>query len=240
MLNNAKKMLEIKNLTKKYHNKIILDDINLDIYQSDRLAIVGSNGAGKTTLVDIIALSTEKSSGEIKYYFAHNYRKSIGIQYQESNWPPGITAQDVIKFNRKLKNNLKNIEKLIQVFEIKEFINTPLAKLSGGQKQRFNALLSVISDPELLILDELSSGLDMKIQFKIIDFFKNYFKEKNKTLIIISHNSEEIELLANRIVILNQGKIFFDKYIEEVIKKWGSVRNLMLKYFRGELKHENH
>ncbi len=233
-----KKIIEIKNLTKEFRKKVVLNKINLDIFQSDRLAIVGSNGAGKTTLVDIISFSVKKTSGTINYNFTQKNSKSIGIQYQESQWPPGISANDVIKFNRKLKNNLSHIDKLINVFEIKDFLKMQLCKLSSGQKQRFNALLSVISDPELLILDELSSGLDMNIQFKIIEFLKAYFKEKNKTLIIISHNSEEIELLANRVVILNKGKIFLDLPMKDITKKWGSVRELMIKYFKGDLKHE--
>lgn len=232
-------ILEIKNLTKKYGKKIILDNINLKIYRKERVAIVGANGAGKSTLVDIIAGSTNKTQGEINYNLNNSIlKKAIGIQYQESNWPSGISAKDVINFNRKLKNKLTNLDQLLEIFEINEFIKVPLEKVSGGQKQRFNALLSVISNPELLILDELSSGLDMHIQFKIIDFLKSYFHNNSKTLLIISHNSEEIELLANRLIVLENGKIFIDKPVKEIINTWGSIRNFMIKFFKGELKNE--
>ncbi|AGM25987.1 antibiotic transport system ATP-binding protein [Spiroplasma syrphidicola EA-1] len=232
-------IVEIKNLSKNVRKRQILKNINLTIKQNDRIAIVGANGAGKSTLVEIISGSTPKSQGEIKYNFkSPQLRRAIGIQYQQGDWPPGISANDVLTFNRILKNNMYNLEELIDIFEIKDFLKQPLRKLSGGQKQRFNALLSIIANPELLILDELSTGLDMNIQYKIIAFFKQFFSEKDKTLLIISHNSEEIELLANRLVIIEAGTIFLDKPMDYIIKKWGSVRNLMMTYFKGELANE--
>nr|WP_246157308.1 AAA family ATPase [Spiroplasma tabanidicola] len=114
------------------------------------------------------------------------------------------------------------------------FFKTPLNGLSGGQKQRFNALLSVINDPKIIILDELTTGLDLELQFKIIEFFKQKVKNK-QTLLIVSHHPDEIEQLCNRLIIISDNKVLLDKTIEEIRKEYGTVRNLMNKFYKGKI-----
>ncbi|AVN62647.1 multidrug ABC transporter ATP-binding protein [Mesoplasma coleopterae] len=231
-------IIEIKNLKKAFKNKVVLDNLNLDIKEGERVAIMGANGCGKTTLVEMIAQFNKPDKGSIKINLEGNIKNEIGIQLQTGDWPAGITPLDMLAFYRsiypKFTKDWEN--KIADVFDIKEFIKTPLKKLSGGQKQRFNAMISVMNNPKIVILDELTTGLDMELQYKITDFFRENVKKSKQTLLLVSHHPEEVEILCNRILIVKDGDIFFDKKINEVIKKYGSVRDLMNLFFKGELK----
>ncbi|WP_234013408.1 hypothetical protein [Mesoplasma florum] len=93
-----------------------------------------------------------------------------------------------------------------------------------------------MNNPKIVILDELTTGLDMELQYKITDFFRENVKKSKQTLLLVSHHPEEVEILCDRIIIIKDGGIFFDKKISAVIKKYGSVRDLMNLFFKGELK----
>ncbi|ASZ09411.1 ABC transporter ATP-binding protein [Mesoplasma chauliocola] len=233
-----KNIIEIKNLSKSFKNKVVLKDFNLDIKEGERIAIMGANGCGKTTLVEMIAQFNKPDKGTIKINLDENIKAEIGIQLQTGDWPAGITPSDMLTFYKSIYPKFtKEWEAIISdVFDIKEFIKTPLKKLSGGQKQRFNAMISVMNNPKIVILDELTTGLDMELQYKITDFFRDNVKQNKQTLLLVSHHPEEVEILCDRIVIIHEGNIFFDKKISAVISKYGSVRDLMNLFFKGELK----
>ncbi|ASP28502.1 ABC transporter ATP-binding protein [Spiroplasma corruscae] len=230
------KLIEIKNLTKSYRNKVILEDISIDINEGESVAFLGKNGAGKTTLVEMIAKINKPTKGDIKINIDRNIKQEIGIQFQDGNWPSGLCAADIIEFYITVFPNFsrKKFDVLDDTFEIKSFFKTPLNRLSGGQKQRFNALLSIINDPKIIILDELTTGLDMELQFKILEFFKQKIQKK-QTLLIVSHHPEEVETLCSRVIIIDNKKVLLDKSIENVKKDFGSVRNLMEKFYKGDL-----
>jgi ABC-2 type transport system ATP-binding protein len=103
--------------------------------------------------------------------------------------------------------------------------------LSGGQKQRFNAMLSILNKPEVVILDELITGLDLKMQLSLIEFFRNYQTENHSTLIFISHMPEEVELICHRLILLDKGEIVMDKLVKDVVKENGSVRNMLIDFY---------
>ncbi|AXK51258.1 ABC transporter ATP-binding protein [Spiroplasma alleghenense] len=236
-----KDFITIKNLKKEFGKKKVLQDLDLTIKKGERLAILGSNGCGKTTLVEMIAQTSKPTSGTIEFNLEGDLKKEIGIQFQQGEWPAGICAEDMLKFYRSVYPRFTKDweEQLNQVFDIEEFRKRSIRKLSGGQKQRFNAMISMMNDPELVILDELTTGLDMQLQFSIISFFKDKLKKDNKTLILVSHSPEEVELLCNRMVIIKDGKVAFDRKITEAIKEFKTIRNIMDKHFEGSLKYDN-
>ena len=233
-----KNIIEVKNIEKNYGSKKVLKNINFKIEKNESIAVIGANGAGKTTLVEIICQTKKSSKGTIKYNFAKgSIKENIGIQFQEGNWPTGLTPKDIIHFYRGVYQNVTNkqIDKLINIFEIEEFFNRGLNKLSGGQKQRFNALLAVIHSPSLIILDEITTGLDIQLQYKILKYIKELTESKKHTLILVSHNPEEVQNLVKRVLLLHEGEIYLDLKIDEVIKKFGNVRQMMNQYFEGKL-----
>ncbi|WP_027063420.1 ABC transporter ATP-binding protein [Mesoplasma seiffertii] len=235
------KIIEIENLNKAFGKKEVLKNLSLTVNRGERLAILGANGCGKTTLVEMIAQTSRPSSGTIKINIEGDLRKEIGIQFQQGEWPPGISAADMLMFYRVVypKFTAAWEAELAGVFDIEEFKTRALKKLSGGQKQRFNAMISMMNNPEIVILDELTTGLDMQLQFKIIEFFKKQIQENSKTLLLVSHSPEEVELLCNRMVIIHEGRIVFDRQISKAIAEYKSVRNVMDEYFEGSLKYDN-
>ncbi|WP_342268802.1 ABC transporter ATP-binding protein [Spiroplasma endosymbiont of Aspidapion aeneum] len=228
-----KPIIEIKSINKSFGKKDILDNISLDIYPGERVAILGGNGAGKTTLVDMVSLTTKPTSGTIKINIEGNLKKEIGIQFQEGNWPSGISANDMLKFYKSIYPNFNDEREkyLEEIFEISSFKQSTLNRLSGGQKQRFNAMLAVLNNPKIVILDELTTGLDMKLQFKLIDFFKKSTIEEGQTLLIVSHMPEEVEQLCTRLIIIGDKKVLLDEKTENLFKKKISIRSLMHEYF---------
>lgn len=240
---NLKKLVKIKNLTKEFKIKKekikVVDNLNLEIYKNQNIALLGGNGAGKTTTVEMLIGILKPTSGNIEYYFndGSNHNESaqtnIGIQFQDSSYPQGLSVNDVIYSMNKIygnKSSPEELQKLIKIFGVDEFINNKASFLSGGQHQRLNALLAIINKPKLLILDELSTGLDIKIKTRLVSFLNDYIKEIDCTLILISHDINEIEILADRIIIMNKGRIVFDALKTEIIEKYGSISQCLKEY----------
>ncbi len=235
---NGNKLIEIKNIYKNFGSgkseKKVLKDINFNINFLEHTALLGCNGAGKTVLSEIICGLNDPTSGEIiRNFDTDNYKKKIGIQFQDSSYPQGVTVKKVISFIVSIyKSGISNdeLKALIKIFGIEEIYNKNAMDLSGGQQQRLNLLLSLIHKPEFIILDELSSGLDIKIKSRIKRFIKEYSKKHNITILIVSHDMDEIEYLTNRIIVMYLGKVYVDASKEEVIEKYGSIQNCIEKY----------
>lgn len=225
-------IIEVNDVTKKVGKLTIVKDINLKIKQGEKIAILGANGSGKTTLIELISNITKPSSGEIIINSNIEKIKKIGLQFQEGYWPKGVTPKSIIKYYvGKKEAQAVRIEELAIIFGVRSFYNKDLNNLSGGEKQRFNSMLSVINNPEILILDELITGLDLKMQVKLINFFKDYLSNSKKTLLMISHIPEEVEALCERFILLENGVIINDLQVASVIKEHGSIRLFMEKYY---------
>ena len=196
--------------------------------------MLGSNGAGKTVLSEMISGINKPTSGEIIYNFnSDNYKKKIGIQFQDSSYPNGITVKKVINFVisiYKAEITKDELRALIAIFDIYEIYNKVASSLSGGQQQRLNLLLALVHKPKFIILDELSTGLDIRIRSKIKKFIKYYAKENGITLLIVSHDMDEVEYLSERIIVLFKGEIYVDASKKEIIEKYGSIQNCVEKY----------
>ncbi|AHF61132.1 ATP-binding cassette domain-containing protein [Spiroplasma mirum] len=124
------------------------------------------------------------SGGKIQYHFSNNkIKENIGIQFQNGDWPDGLSAKDNLNFYWTLYTPHVSEEEttdLIKAFDLSEFFTCPLNPLSGGQRQRFNALLAVFHKPELIILDKVSTGLDIQLRYNILKFLKNMTQDHKK------------------------------------------------------------
>lgn len=238
---NIKELINVENLVKSYGKHIVLKGINLKINKGERVAIIGANGAGKTTLMETISQVRIPDSGKITYNFSKlcDPRTKIGFQFQESKYPGNLRVKDIINFYKQLyydTTDSKQINYLLKVFHLEEFLKKSINKMSGGQKQRFNVLLSVLHSPELLILDELSTGLDIQTRSYIKEFIKNLIVQNNYTLMLVSHNMDEAEFLCERFVIIDDGKIKYDLPKRDIIKQYKSVTNFVEKLFLKDKK----
>ena len=230
-------IVSLSQISKSYGKTRVLREIDLQVARGEVVAILGANGAGKTTLVEIIAGVLAPSAGKVHFSFLNHQQKNavnIGIQFQSGYWPAGMRPVDILNFYQQIFPNVtqQHIAQLLTVFEIKDFLKKSLATLSGGQQQRFNAVLAVLHNPELIILDELTTGLDLQAQFKILDFFKKIIRTEQHTIILVSHIPNEIELLADRILLLRDGSIFADYPITTVREQFGSVHRLLANFFQ--------
>jgi zinc transport system ATP-binding protein len=181
-------MITIKNLTFKYNNEVILDNINLEIKKNDYIALIGPNGGGKTTLIKLILGLLKPTSGEIILK-----TKKIGYVPQYTNFSLDIPIRviDVVLQGRlnKFKFFYNNEDKKIALEKLKlvnmdDFANKKISNLSGGQRQRVLIARALVSEPEVLILDEPTSAIDIKGQKEIYKILK----ELDITKIIISHD----------------------------------------------------
>ncbi|MGL5617520.1 MAG: ABC transporter ATP-binding protein [Metamycoplasmataceae bacterium] len=236
---NKKVLIDVVNLRKDFgklkHAKTVLQDITFKIREGESVGILGANGAGKTTLVEILAGLNKQTSGEVHYLF--DYKKShleeVGIQFQESSYPPGLSVKEIIAFVIEIygtKIDENELNALIHIFGINEFYKKHASSLSGGQQQRLNALLALIHKPKVLFLDEISTGLDITIRTKIKDFIKLYAKENNMTIVLISHDMDEVEHLVDRVIIIDKGIILVDMDKEEILDKYENLNDFITPY----------
>ena len=231
-------LIEVDHLSKvfnyglfKRNHKQALNDVSFKIYENKCTAILGANGAGKTTLIEILCGLNKATSGQVKYYLGtENYKNQIGVQFQSSSYPNNLSANDIIKFVVKLyniKRKESEINELIDIFGIKRFLKKNAARLSGGEAQRLNTMLALIHNPKVIFLDELSTGLDIKIRTKIKTFIKDYAKEHGITIVIVSHDLEEIEYLTEHIIFLRDGQKIVDDSLEAIKQKYGSLAHFL-------------
>jgi len=209
--------LQIKNLSKKFGNTTALKSVNLNIQTGEFFGLLGKNGAGKTTTINCVTGITNFSEGEIKVFDANvvsQYRKArkfIGVSPQEFNVDIFATTEKILGyvggyFGMTKKQRTEKIDELVEEFNFSEHIKKPFRFLSGGLKRRAVLMRALVHDPQLLILDEPTAGVDIEQRHQLWDYLKKLHK-KNITIILTSHYLEEVEILCSRVGILNDGQI---------------------------------
>lgn len=224
-------MIKISNLIKKYGKLEVLKGIDVEIPSGKVTAIVGPNGSGKTTIIKIILGLVKADYGFIsingkKINGDYEYRNHIGYMPQIASYPENLTVLEVLSLIKDIRNSNNNPEDLLlKKFELSGELTKPVRTLSGGNKQKLSAVISLMFNPEILIFDEPTAGLDpvMSNRFKEVVVEE---KKNGKTIILTSHIMSEIEELADEIIFLLDGKIYYQ----------GSVINLLFE--KGEVKLE--
>lgn len=236
---NGAVFIDIKNISKTFgigdKKFYALNNISFKLYENENVALIGANGAGKTTFVEILSGVHLPSSGNIEYLYDYenNFQEKIGIQFQESIYPSGLKVKNIIRFIIDVYNidiNKSELNQIVEAFGLKDLYNKNAKSLSGGQQQRLNILLALIHKPKLVILDELSTGLDISVRNKIIDFIILYCQKFKIQILLISHNMDEVEKITDRIIIFQKGVLKVDLKTKDVITKYQSVENLAKKY----------
>lgn len=231
-------ILEVKNLTKKYGDKTVLEDFNLKINAGGFFGLLGPNGAGKSTLIHCITGIGRITGGNIvvggkdvvtEYQAA---RQQIGLSPQEFNVDIFATPRQLLDFDggyyglsaseRKIR-----IEELLTQFDLHEHANKQFKELSGGLKRRVTLARALIHKPPLLILDEPTAGVDVEQRRSLWKYFKE-LNEAGTTIILTSHYLEEIQKLCDEVAVINKGKLLIRESIAEFTKD-GSVEDRYLK-----------
>lgn len=216
-------MIEIKNLTKKFNKFTALNQVNIRFNDGHSVALIGPNGCGKTTLIKCILGLNVVEDGDIlvnnesvkEHYL---YRKNIGYMPQIGRYPENMTiAQTIqmIKDTRKVSENELDTE-LLEAFELESIFDKKMRTLSGGTTQKVSAVLAFLFNPNIIILDEPTAGLDPLAS----EILKNkIIKEKNKgkLIIITSHLLSELDDILSEIVFMNEGKVIVHQSVEELM-----------------------
>ncbi len=217
-------MIEIKDLYKKFGTNQVLQGIDLDIQRGGIFAVLGPNGSGKTTLIKSILGMVIPNSGSIKLdgksvKNSWKYRNDIDYLPQIANFPGNLTVNELIKMIKDIRSK-KNADelRLIELFKMEAFLDKKLGNLSGGMKQKVNLLLAFMFDSPLIILDEPTSGLDPISHIRLKELIQTE-KAKGKTILITSHIMSFVEEIADEIVFLLEGKIYFKGSISELKTK---------------------
>ena len=227
------KALEIKKLSKTYSNNVhALKDINLSVEKGDFFALLGPNGAGKSTAIGIISSLVTKNAGEVSICGVdvdENFplaKSKLGVVNQEFNFSQFEKVQDTIVtqagyYGVDYKIALEKSEKYLKQMGIWDKRNDTLRELSGGQKRRVMIIKSLIHDPELLILDEPTAGVDIELRRGLWDFLID-INNAGTTIILTTHYLEEAENLCKNIAIIDEGKIIENTSMSQLLKQLDS------------------
>ncbi len=214
-------MIRIQNLSKRFGALQVLKSIDLTITRGKITAIVGPNGSGKTTLIKCILGLVRQESGticldDVCVNGTWGYRREIGYMPQSARFPENLTVRELIEMVRDLRNggNVNEVE-LIGTFRLGDEIKKPVRTLSGGTRQKVSAVLALMFDPKILVLDEPTAGLEPLSSSRLKDRILAE-KARGKTIILTSHNMSDVEELSDNIVFLLDGVVYFQGSTDEL------------------------
>ncbi|MDP3282905.1 MAG: ABC transporter ATP-binding protein [Desulfobacterales bacterium] len=214
-------LLEIKNLVKKYKEVVAVDGISFSIRKGTCFGLLGPNGAGKTTTIEVIEDIIPPTSGEILYkgkQRSSSFKQEVGIQFQQTALLSSLTLRETLITFKNLYNDPADIEEIIDICNLREIQKRLNDKISGGQKQRLMLALAMINKPELMFLDEPSTGLDPQARRNLWSIVQK-IKEKGNTVILTTHYMEEAQRLCDEIAIMDNGKIIAQGTPHQLIKE---------------------
>jgi ABC-2 type transport system ATP-binding protein len=230
--------LEISHFTKRYDDFVAVNDISLEIKPGEFFGFLGPNGAGKTSTISCTTGIASFTEGDIRVFgvsVRENYRearKKIGLSPQEFNVDIFAKTEKILWYNGGFygmpkQDREKRIEEMLDVFELQEHRKKKFQMLSGGLKRRVMLARAMMHDPELIILDEPTAGVDVELRHELWKYLKR-INEEGKTILLTSHYLEEVELLCDRIAIINKGSIIADKPKKEYVENGKTLEEVYL------------
>lgn len=217
-------LIETFNLTKKYGKKLALNKVNLKINRGQLVAYLGTNGAGKSTTINILIGLLKPTSGTITY--AKDLK--IGVVFQNSVLDDVLTVKENLYLRARMYKTFSKewLEKLIGLIGIRSFLNQKYGTLSGGQKRRVDIARALIDHPDILFLDEPTTGLDLQTRIVIWDLLQKLQKEQGLTIFLTTHYLEEAEN-ADQMYILENGNVLAEGSAEEIKEMYAPSRLLI-------------
>jgi len=202
-------ILAVNNLTKIYGRLVAVNDVSFAIQAGSCFGLLGPNGAGKTTTLEVIENILPPTSGDILYKGhprAATFKNEVGIQFQQTSLLAMLTVWETLHVFKALYEHTENLDSLVQQCQLQEFKHQRHENLSGGQRQRFLLALALVNRPQLLFLDEPSTGLDPQARRNLWDIV-NAIKASGKTIILTTHYMEEAQHLCDEVAIMDHGRI---------------------------------
>jgi ABC-2 type transport system ATP-binding protein len=204
--------LLLRNLRKTYKDVVAVDGLDLDVRTGECFGLLGPNGAGKTTTIEICEGLTEPDSGDVEVLGrrwardARALRERLGIQLQETQLSDKLTVVETLTLFRSFFSQGPAPDELVALVQLDDKRNARVGTLSGGQKQRLALAVALVGQPELLFLDEPTTGLDPQARRQVWDFIES-LRKAGRTLVLTTHYMEEAVRLADRVAIMDHGKV---------------------------------
>lgn len=206
------KVIRVENLTKKFGSLIAVNNISFDVSKGEIFGILGPNGAGKTTCLEIIEGIQKPTSGKTyvldldTHEHLERVKAKIGVQLQASSYFDNLNLKEILELFGSFYGLKVDAEKLLAIVGLTDKKKSLVRQLSGGQKQRFSICATLVNDPEIVFLDEPTTGLDPQARHNIWDFIRR-INERGKTIVLTTHYMEEAQILCDRVAIMDLGKI---------------------------------
>ena len=216
--------IRVRNLNKKIGGRLVLKDINFDVYEGEIVGLVGKNGAGKSTLLKIMTGLYSMDSGDI-YYYDYNLNieferamSIVGTLIETPDLYKNISGSKNLEIFKSMFKNISDdtVEEIVKIVEMEKYLGRKFKTYSLGMKERLGIAQSLLNKPKILILDEPTNGLDPLGVKKIFDILKEM---KDTTIIISSHMLSEIESICDKVIFINNGEIVDIKKIDKNVKK---------------------
>jgi Cu-processing system ATP-binding protein len=240
-------MIEIKNIYKKFGKLEVLNNVNLSFKKGECIALIGPNGCGKTTLIKSILGMVIPSKGDILFneksiLKEFKYREQIGYMPQIGRYPDYMTVGQIIEMIKKIRNSDQVLdEDLVHAFQLEKIVDKQMRTLSGGTTQKVSATLAFLFNPEVLILDEPTAGLD-PLASEILKEKIIKEKEKGKLILITSHLLSELDDLITQIIYMQDGTVHFHQSIADLLESTNEqkISKAIAKILKNKSNEQNH
>ncbi|NIA23614.1 MAG: ATP-binding cassette domain-containing protein [Proteobacteria bacterium] len=226
-------ILKVNNLKKHYGDVKAVDGISFSVKKGEIFGILGPNGAGKTTTLECIEGLQHHDEGDIEIFEKKMtvnddfFKERMGIQLQESSLPPRMKVWEALDLFSSFYNKNVDWRELLVKLQLEDKKNNYFSSLSGGQKQRVFVALAMVNDPEVLFLDEITTGLDPMARRQMWNVMKT-IKYAGKTVVMSTHYMEEAEYLCDRVMIIDKGKVIADGTPGELIDRMGMKNRVII------------
>ncbi len=202
-------VIRVENLTKSYKDVVAVDNITFTIQKGHCFGLLGPNGAGKTTTIEIMEGIIKATKGQVLYYgkpIDESMSQQIGIQFQHTALQDFLTVKETLNLFTSFYQHTVPHSELIELCDLSEFLDRDNRLLSGGQRQRLLLALALINDPDIVFLDEPTTGLDPQARRNFWQLIKN-IKARNKTVVLTTHYMDEAQQLCDDVLIMDHGQV---------------------------------
>ena len=232
--------IQVKNLTKSFSGRKVINDLSFEVYKGEVFALLGHNGAGKSTTIDLILglKCPDEGNATILGMDAVKHRKKVfekvGVQLQHTEYQNMMTVEEACIEYASLYKKPSDYKELLHSFGLSDLKKSYINKLSGGEKQKLSVVLALIGNPEIVFLDELTTGLDVAARREVWRTLK-HLKEKGLTIFLTTHYMEEAQALCDHVCIIKSGEKVIEGTIAEIVNASGKtdLEEAYL-YFMGE------
>ncbi|MEO0336016.1 MAG: ABC transporter ATP-binding protein, partial [Pseudomonadota bacterium] len=234
---DAQVVFDCRKVSVSYGSVNAVDELSLKIAQGERVAVLGSNGAGKTSLLSVASGMRNASGGSIRIFGERPgsaaCKSKMTYLPQVLTYPSHLKVKEIFSLIESHYTK-SNLDELISVLDLKALLERKASQLSGGENRKLGVVSSLLSEPDLVILDEPTANIDIEGCRSIEGLIEDYFQDKHKTLIFSSHLMNEVERLATRIVVMKNGRIVAEGPKDQIKREFG-LRKLSFLSDQGEL-----